>query len=125
MTNATPSRLLSNTDDVIDTRDVQERIDELQAMEMRDENEEAELQTLEAFAADIRDACPDYHYGETLIHDRYFVEYARELASDIGAIQPKLSWPYTCIDWQAAADELRHDYTSAEFDGETYWFRQY
>ena len=125
MTNPTPYRILSNTDDLIDTRDLQERIDELQAMETRDESEEAELLTLEAFAAEIRDYCPDYPYGETLIHDRYFVDYARELASDIGAIQPKLNWPYTCIDWQAAADELRHDYTSAEFDGETYWFRQY
>lgn len=32
-------------------------------------------------------------------------------------------WPFTCIDWDKAAQELQMDYTSVEFDGITYWVR--
>lgn len=32
-------------------------------------------------------------------------------------------WPYTCIDWEHAAKELRYDYSAADFDGVTYWIR--
>ena len=32
-------------------------------------------------------------------------------------------WPYSCIDWEQAAEELQQDYMSVEFDGVTYWMR--
>ena len=118
-------RVPTNTDDIIDTRDLRSRIEELQGIDPRDESDEDELQKLTAFESEIRDYCPDYDYGEALIHDAYFEEYAQELASDIGAISPNMTWPCNCIDWKAAARALQEDYTSAEFDGQTYWFRQY
>lgn len=65
----------------------------------------------------------DWLYGATLIADSYFTEYAQELASDIGAIDKDSSWPNTFIDWEAAADALKQDYTSIEWKGETYWVR--
>ena len=49
--------------------------------------------------------------------------YARQLAEDIGAVNPDALWPYNYIDWEAAADDLKQDYASIEFDGVTYWMR--
>jgi antirestriction protein len=49
--------------------------------------------------------------------------YAQDFAEDIGAIDRNAGWPLGCIDWEAAADELKSDYSSIEFDGVTYWVR--
>lgn len=37
-------------------------------------------------------------------------DFAQNLAEDIGAIDPKASWPNNCIDWEYAARELMYDY---------------
>jgi len=115
---------ITNTQDIIDSRDIQERIDELESLmenEDIDEEEKEELHKLQEFK-DAADAS-EWDYGVTFIHEGYFEEYARELAEDIGAISRNEQWPANCIDWEQAADELKIDYTSAEFDGETYYFR--
>ncbi len=113
---------ISNTDDVIDSRDVIARIEELEAQDERDESETAELYTLRELAAAAQTA-PDWEHGETLIRDSYFKEYAQELAEDCGMIPANLAWPCTCIDWDQAARELQMDYTAVDFDGVTYWVR--
>ena len=133
-----PKRDISNSDDVVDTRDVMERIDELeseigdapdadelaadQGGEDEFADERAELAALKSFADDVESYC-NMRDGEALIRDDHFVKYAQELAEDTGMISRDVSWPYTCIDWDKAADELKHDYSSAEWDGVTYWFR--
>ena len=66
----------------------------------------------------------EWTYGLQLIADSYFETYAREFAEDIGAISGDERWPATCIDWEKAASELQYDYSSVEFDGETYWYRE-
>jgi hypothetical protein len=133
---------ISNTEDIIDSRDVIERIKELESergdleamddeekpLEERlkewDESEEGEeLKALKALAEQAEDYAADWKYGETLIRDSYFEDYARELAEDIGAINKDATWPNDCIDWERAARELQMDYTSVEFDGVTYWIR--
>lgn len=58
-----------------------------------------------------------------MIPDDEFEDYARELAEDIGAISKDTAWPYNCIDWEQAADELRSDYTSITVDGTDYLYR--
>lgn len=58
-----------------------------------------------------------------LIREDCFTDYAQELAADIGAIDPDASWPLTYIDWEAAANALRMDYTAVEFLGHTYYVR--
>lgn len=66
----------------------------------------------------------DFDHGDTVIADGYFETYAQEFANDIGAIdESKANWPTNHIDWKAAADELKQDYMSVDFDGETYWIR--
>ncbi|MBV6514215.1 MAG: hypothetical protein FMNOHCHN_03805 [Ignavibacteriaceae bacterium] len=65
----------------------------------------------------------EWGHGIEFIKDSYFAEYAEQLAEDIGAIDRNANWPLNHINWELAADELKSDYTSVEFDGETYWYR--
>lgn len=134
----------SNTDDTIDSRDVIERIEELEneRAEYDDSDEETE-RDIEANQS-LRDAWDeqngeelkallalqesagrysDWNHGAQLIRDSYFETYARELADDLGAVDRNGRWPTTCIDWKQAAEELQSDYTSVEFDGVAYWVR--
>ena len=122
---------ISNLDDLIDSRDVIARIEELESSiesasednGTPDEDEVTELAALKALEAEASGYAADWTYGETLIRDSYFEDYARDLAEDIGAIDKDAKWPNTCIDWEQAARELQQDYTSVEFDGVTYWIR--
>jgi hypothetical protein len=82
-----------------------------------------ELDALRALAKEGEAECSDWSHGETLIHEGYFVEYAKQFADDIGAIDRNAKWPLNHIDWDAAADELRGDYCELDFDGETYLAR--
>lgn len=113
-------------DEVFDSREVIDRIDELtdardSGVDWAPEDQE-ELDKLEAFASEA-EGYGDWEYGETFIRDDYFEDYARELAEDCGMVDPNAGWPNNHIDWEAAADELKADYNSYEFDGETYWAR--
>lgn len=122
---------------VFDSRDVVERIAELErerdshptpdgeedegvmwAAEYPDDADE--LATLLAFREEVRSS--EFDYGLTFIRDDYFEEYAEDYASDVGALRDSAQWPYCHIDWKAAAEALQQDYTSVEFDGDTYWY---
>lgn len=54
-----------------------------------------------------------------LIPDYKFEDYAYDLAQEYSNICVT-DWPFTCIDWNRAADELRHDYTSLTVDDSEY-----
>ena len=82
-----------------------------------------ELRILKALADEASGYAADWRYGETLIRDSYFRDYAEQLADDIGAIDRNASWPVKCIDWDQAARELQMDYSAVDFDGVTYWIR--
>ncbi len=86
------------------------------------EAEHEELKALLSLQEEASGAA-DWSYGETLIADSYFEEYAEQLAQDIGLVSDTDKWPMTCINWEEAAEELKQDYTSVDFDGETYWIR--
>ncbi len=113
--------------DVIDSRDVVKRLEAYRealdaAEEGSDEWEELheEVEALEV----LEDAgIPDWKYGASLIKESYFKEYAEQFAEDIGAINSDSNWPNCHIDWDAAADALRTDYTEVEYRGTTYLVR--
>jgi len=130
-----------NTDDVLDSRDIIARIEYLNeflcdlpdnttagtydpdedkngdrsiAVTERDDLRELERQC-ESYAA-------DWQYGETLIHEDYFTEYAEQLVKDIGDMPDNIP-RYLVIDWEATAENLKSDYAAIDFSGETYYIR--
>lgn len=61
--------------------------------------------------------------GVELIRERDFTEYAQDYAEGVGAINDDAGWPACHIDWEAAANSLMMDYSSVDYEGETYYFR--
>lgn len=128
---------LDGTDEFFDSRDVTERIEEIEAgvidgreldyefnpEDIQDEDEREEYDALIALQEEALDYIADWADGATFIADDHFEDYARELAEDIGAYDPDAGWPNAHIDWAAAAESLRMDYTEFEFRGTTYWAR--
>jgi hypothetical protein len=106
--------------DILDTRDLQKRLDELEAEADLDEDEIAERDELRALVDEIPD---NWSYGETLIHEGYFMEYAQQFAEDIGVVISGADWPLCHIDWEAAADALKSDYSEVQYQGVTYYVR--
>lgn len=119
---------LDGTDDVFDSRDVIERIQEL-TDEIGDNSapddfvmERDELSALTALVEELGET--EARDGITLIRDDYFPDYAEEFVTECGYIPADMpSWLANNIDWDAVADELKVDYTSYELFGETYWGR--
>lgn len=134
------NKIPDNTYDIIDSREV------LKAIEFLEDDAEGiwndqypqlvpllewtrteydyatELNQLMEFSVDASEV-EDWAYGAIFVRDSHFVDYAKQYASDIGAIDVAADWPHTFIDWAAAAQELKDGYTSYEFDGVTYWAR--
>ena len=158
----TKTREVHNLEDVLDSRDIEKRICELEGerealqeeietaegalQDAQEENGDAdaaaddlafaqraltdwdedngdELRALTDLRKECQDVSPDWNYGATLIHESHFTDYAQQLAEDIGAIKHDAKWPNNHIDWDAAADELKEDYSEVDFDGETYYVR--
>lgn len=153
---------IDNCDKIIDSRDIIERIEELQQEREALENEVAEceeaykyhdsddtkstpewhalqdayreldnwnesdeaeeLKSLEAFAEEASQYSSDWEHGETLINESYWVDYCKELVSDIGDM-PREIPSYIEIDWEATADNIAADYTQVDFDGTTFFMR--
>lgn len=122
--------------DILDVRDIIARVEHLEqlreddAVDLGDDKDIlfAEMASLEVLLSELKDNGGDEQwrgawYPVTLIRDSYFKDYAQELAEDVGAVKVNATWPYTCIDWNQAARELQMDYTCADFNGVTYWFR--
>ena len=145
------------TDEVLDSRDIIDRKDELLKDYVpmynrhittldpeRDELDEMDAGDSEEFLQWLRDwsdndedgqeliallelceeceGYSDWSYGETLIRDDYFTEYAEQLITDCGYISKDFpSW--IVIDWEETADNLKIDYMEVSFMGETYWMR--
>ena len=117
--------------DIIDTRDIVERFEELERT--YDEFETPEeiknwedleeytklgklIEEIDSYAGDN---CAD---GVTLISEHYFTNYCKELLEDCGDIPSDMPW-FIAIDWEETADNMRVDYTEAEINGTTYLFR--
>ena len=111
---------IDNRTDTFSYDDVQDAIDELDGCIEAcppdcDIDEHVERASLQALLDQVSDS--DVYF----VRDSYFVQYARELADDIVPYAGVPRWPFNCIDWQEAADELQQDYYDVDFDGVTYW----
>jgi hypothetical protein len=107
-----------NKDEIINTRDIMARLAALES----DSVDSAERRTLRDLIEQAEGKVEDWEYG-IMVRDSHFVAYTRDLAIDVGAFRENNRWPYYCIDWDAAADEIRIHYTPVNFDGVKYWIK--
>lgn len=111
-------------DDVIDTRDIIERIEELESDAETGsdltEEETAELNKLRDLIEECSQYNSDTEYGATLINENYWVDYVKELLEDCGDIPRDLPH-YIAIDWEETASNIQVDYVTITVDHHTYF----
>lgn len=59
----------------------------------------------------------------TMVPESDFKSYAAQLAEELDMIPENATWPNNHIDWEAAANELKQDYSEVTIDGVTYLTR--
>ena len=137
----------------LDTRDLQEQIDnlELEIEELNEDLEDLEkdlgmcgsknellttqdeIESAKESLQDLRDELqplldlkaediPDWDYGATLIPESDWEEYVEDLVKDCGYISNDVPW-WIVIDWAATADNVAADYSTVDYDGDTYYYR--
>ena len=137
----------------LDTRDLQEQIDnlELEIEDLNEDLEDLEkdlgmcgskheLRTTQdeiekgkEQLQDLRDELqplldlkvediPDWDYGAILIPESDWEEYVEDLLKDCGYISNDVPW-WIVIDWAATADNVAADYSTVDYDGDTYYYR--
>jgi hypothetical protein len=116
-------------EEIEELQELQEALDEAQGLldDFEKFDDKEELDMLKEIVSQGED-CSDWSYGTNLIHDDYFTEYTEELVHDCYEMPKELSegkWPWCHVkmDWDAAAEELKSDYTTIEVNGETYYIR--
>ncbi len=125
---------ISNNQDYIDSRDIEERIKELGKLKaktvkefgviewhkMEESIERASLVSLKKQYIDDYDE-KSWGYGATFIKASYFENYTEEYTQDTYEIPTFLQYH---IDWRSAAEELSMDYTKVKFNGVDYYTRE-
>lgn len=123
---------IDNTQDIIDVRDVIERVETLEdecdpTSVLATNITRAELKRLRTLLEDLKGRggdeqwCGDW-YPVTLIRRSYWVKYVQELLEDCGEIPRNLPH-YIAIDWDATASNIKVDYSSVDVGGVEYLYR--
>lgn len=107
---------------------IEELRDDVESNELLPYDKKALEEELEAIyelesdiGADLETAERD---GVYFIAEDGFRDYAEEFAYDIGRIESRsYEWPYNHIDWDAAAQDLKYDFSEVEWQGNIYLFR--
>jgi len=118
---------IDNTENIIDSRDIIDRIEELK--DCTDHSDAVELNILQNLA-DQCEGYGDWAYGEAVIRDSFFTEYTQQTVEDCYDVsQIKVDdCPWNVpgaitINWEVIAESAKQDYTEVDFDGVTYWIR--
>ena len=137
----------------LDTRDLQEQIDNLESeiedlneyledldkdlgmcgSEIEILSTKHEIYKFQEQLQDLRDelqplldlkaeGIPEWDDGATLIPESDWEEYVEDLVKDCGYIPNDLPW-WIVIDWAATSDNVAADYSTVDYDGDTYYYR--
>ena len=115
------------TSEIIDSRDIIERIETLQNSAL-DEADKKELKALLKLQKDCTEYRNDWEHGEQLIREDYFPEFICDLILECYNMPKEMEggkWPYRhlTLDYKAAAEEAKQGYAEVSFLGETYLVR--
>lgn len=114
--------LINNDQGVIYVRDIIKRYKKLEKAEPTDTDEERKtlqvlLNRLEGLGGE--EFWRDSYYPTVLVRDSYFKQHTQEVTG----IPEDARWPFNCIDWDKAAQELKFDYGQVDFNGISYWYQ--
>lgn len=106
----------------MDSRDLQEKLEELQ--QLKEDGEEYDQERLKAIE-ELKQETESYgwEYGIYFIAEEDFQNYAEELFDECYALDVPDNLK-TYIDYEKFARDLEMDYSSAEFEGKTYLWQE-
>lgn len=92
-------------------------------VDLEDEDNEDEIELLKKFIEELK-KYNAIRNNALLIDESYFEEYCEEMCEDLGYISKDFpNW--IVIDWEATADNLKHDYNEIVFDETIYLYESY
>jgi hypothetical protein len=112
--------------DLIDTREIADRIEYLQFLDNDDidpefwEDEIEELAKLRQVMTDVFGSGADDD-SVTLISDSYWKRYADEYADEVFSLDDTGAAQY--FEYSRFADDYQSDFSELVFDGVTYWYQ--
>lgn len=126
----------------LDTRDLQERLEELEGERtdlqeaVNDAEGEEEKQTaheeLDVWEGDnleelealwkLKDEVSEWDDGNTLVPEEDWIDYVEEMLKDCGDLPRNVPW-YIEIDWEKTAEIIAQDYGTVDYLGTTYYYR--
>ena len=109
--------IITNTDDVIDSRDILDYIEENK--DDRDFELENFVKKFRAEHSDYDKALEDLEFGVTFIRDSYFEDYMWDYFLQFNQVDEALE---CYIDIEAFARDQQYDYERISFDGVEYWY---
>jgi hypothetical protein len=119
-------KLVLNSD-TIDSREIECEILELEEYGSAiDDVSEDKLNMLRRVREEVEGYTYGWKYGVTLVHERHWVNYAKDYAYNKDYRNDRLlvenQWPINCIDWDEAAEQLKLHSCFVSIDGETYFY---
>ena len=113
---------ITNSDDVIDSRDILDYIEKYKT----DKNFEDEVKALQSIVkqyGDVySDGIRDLEFGVFFIRDSYFEDYMWDFFLEVNQIDEALE---CYIDIEAFARDQQYNYDTVDFDGVHYWYQQH
>lgn len=100
----------NNYNDTMDSRDLEERLNELKEMDTLTDEEKEELQAIEELKNEVDGM--GWEDGILFINENYFDDYAEEYIKEVTEIPSYLE---NYIDYKEFARDLSFDYTSVSF----------
>ena len=108
----------TNTDDVIDSRDILNYIEE--HSETYEEVQDLQ-KIINQYCDAYKEGLEDLRFGVFFIKDDYFEDYMWDYFLECNQVDEALE---CYIDIEAFARDQQYEYDWVDFDGEQYWYRQ-
>lgn len=127
----------SNMADIIDSRDIIERLEELNDVmaQLPEDPSEEDLSTadidideyeewkrLKALAEECEGLTSEWKDGATLIRYSYWTDHVQSECEELGYISRDFPW-WIEIDWERTASNVAQDYSTVDYDGIEYYIR--
>ena len=110
---------ITNSDDVIDSRDILDYIEKYEDDKDFEDEVKALQSIVKQYCDNYTEGLKDLEFGVTFIRDSYFEDYMWDYFLQFNQVDEALE---CYIDIEAFARDQQYDYESISFDGEDYWY---
>ena len=112
---------ITNSDDVIDSRDILDYIEKYKNDKDFEDKVKALQSIVKQYGDVYSDCISDFEFGVTFIKDSYFEDYMWDFFLEVNQIDEALE---CYIDIEAFARDQQYNYDTVDFDGIEYWYQQ-